>query len=81
MIPPTATKVAHRVFKFLRKNRDEAEIVVSGMQSYVKGLDKLYLYKLADEQGVVDMRRYDFAIEYYKTKILQEQAENSKTES
>lgn len=57
-------------------------MVISGMRPFVKGFDKLYLYKLADEQGVINMRRYDFAIDYYKNKILKEQAENSsKTES
>ncbi len=49
-------------------------MLVSGMTTYIKGLDKLYLYQLADAQGVLDMRRYDFAIDYYKTKILKEQA-------
>lgn len=75
--PPKATDTAYKVFSFLRSNRDEAEIVVSGMQSFVKGLDKLYLYKLADEQGILDMRRYEFAIDYYKSKILKQQAEAS----
>lgn len=54
-------------------------MIVSGMQPFVKGLNKLYLYDVADAQGDLDMRRYDFAIEYYKSKILKEQAENSKT--
>lgn len=77
--PPSATKIAYRVFNFLRENRDEAEMVISGMQPYIKGLDKLYLYQVADAQGVLDMRRYDFTIEHYKSKILKEQAKNSKT--
>lgn len=54
-------------------------MVISGMQPFIKGLDKLYLYQVADAQGILDMRRYDFAIEHYKSKILKEQAKNSKT--
>ena len=50
------------------------------MRSFVKGFDKLYLYQLADAQGIIDMRRYDFAIEYYKNKILKEQAESFQKE-
>jgi hypothetical protein len=76
IIPPNVGRIAFKVFNFLRENKDEAEIIVSGMQPFVKGLDKLYLYKLADEQGIVDMRRYDEIIDYYKSKILNEQAKN-----
>lgn len=80
VVPPSATEVAYRVYNFLRANRDEAEMLVSGMRSFVKGFDKLYLYQLADAQGTIDMRRYDFAIEYYKNKILKEQAESFQKE-
>jgi hypothetical protein len=30
--------------------------------------------------GVIDMRRYDFAIDYYKNKILKEQAKKNSKE-
>lgn len=52
-------------------------MIISGMQSFTKGIDKLYLYNLAEKQGF-DMTRYEFAIDYYKNKILKQQAENSK---
>ena len=80
VIPPEAGNVAYKVFNFLRKNRDEAEMLVSGMATFVKGLDRLYLYQLADAQGILDMRRYDFAIDYYKNKILKEQAKKNSKE-
>ena len=69
---PSMSPMAHKIYKFVYSNISGCKIYSGGMSSYVAGVNKDRLERLAERRGI-DLVVFDYFVNNYTNAMLEQQ--------